>query len=63
LAESPDAQRILEAAILGVVDEVFPITTTDVESAKSIVLGTTRLSARDALHAAGDGPRSASLGS
>jgi len=39
-------------ALLGVVDEVFAITTADVESAKSIVLGKRRLSARDALHAA-----------
>jgi predicted nucleic acid-binding protein len=39
-------------ALLGVVDEVFAITTADVESAKSIVLGNLRLSARDALHAA-----------
>ena len=39
-------------AILGVVDEVFAITTSDVQSAKSILLGTSRLSARDALHAA-----------
>jgi predicted nucleic acid-binding protein len=39
-------------AILGVVDEVFPITTADVEGAKSVVLGSRELSARDALHAA-----------
>ena len=39
-------------AILGVVDEVFAITKDDVDSAKSIVLGQRRLSARDALHAA-----------
>jgi uncharacterized protein len=39
-------------AILGVVDEVFPITTADVESAKSILLGKRQISARDALHAA-----------
>lgn len=39
-------------AILGVVDEVFPITLADVESAKTIVLGKRRLSSRDALHAA-----------
>jgi uncharacterized protein len=39
-------------AILGVVDEVFEIKTADVESAKAIVLGKRRLSARDALHAA-----------
>jgi predicted nucleic acid-binding protein len=39
-------------AILGVVDEVFAITTADVESAKSILLGKRQISARDALHAA-----------
>jgi predicted nucleic acid-binding protein len=38
-------------AVLGVVDEVFEITAADVESAKTIVLGKQRLSARDALHA------------
>ena len=39
-------------ALLGVVDEVFPITTVDVENAKAVVLGNRALSARDALHAA-----------
>jgi predicted nucleic acid-binding protein len=39
-------------AILGVVDEVFPVTLADVDSAKTIVLGQRRLSSRDALHAA-----------
>lgn len=39
-------------ALLGVVDEVIPISVTDVERAKTIVLGRRRLSARDALHAA-----------
>ena len=39
-------------AILGVVDEVFPVTASDVEGAKAIVLGNRELSARDALHAA-----------
>jgi predicted nucleic acid-binding protein len=39
-------------AVVGIVDEVFAITAADVESAKTIVLGKTRLSARDALHAA-----------
>jgi len=39
-------------AILGVVDEVFPVTAADVEGAKAIVLGNRELSARDALHAA-----------
>jgi uncharacterized protein len=39
-------------AILGVVDEVLPITADDAERAKTIILGQRRLSARDALHAA-----------
>ena len=39
-------------ALLGVVDDVFPVEAADVERAKSIVLGLTRLSARDALHLA-----------
>jgi predicted nucleic acid-binding protein len=39
-------------ALLGVVDEVFPIEPADVELAKSIVLGSRRLSARDAIHLA-----------
>jgi len=39
-------------ALLGVVDEVFPVERADAEAAKAVVLGTPRLSARDALHAA-----------
>jgi hypothetical protein len=39
-------------ALLGVVDEVFTIGVPDVERAKSIVLGSGRLSARDAIHLA-----------
>lgn len=39
------------AALLGVVDEVFPVERADVERARQIVLGT-RLSARDAVHLA-----------
>ena len=39
-------------ALLGVVDEVFPMEPADVERAKSIVLGSRRLSARNALHLA-----------
>ena len=39
-------------AILGVVDEVFPVTLEDAERAQTIVLGQRRLSARDAIHAA-----------
>ena len=37
-------------AILGVVDEVFPVEAPAVERAKAIVLGSRKLSARDALH-------------
>jgi predicted nucleic acid-binding protein len=39
-------------ALLGVVDQVFPVDRTAVERAKTIVLGTAGLSARDALHLA-----------
>ena len=39
-------------ALLGVVDEVFPIDAAAVERAKAIVLGHRRLSARDAIHLA-----------
>ena len=46
-----DAIEPATAALLGVVDEVFPVVRTDVERARQIVLGT-RLSARDAVHLA-----------
>ena len=39
-------------ALLGAVDEVFPVNAQAVERAKSIILGTRRLSSRDALHLA-----------
>jgi hypothetical protein len=39
-------------AVLGVVDEVFPVTLVDVERGKTIVYGRETLSARDALHLA-----------
>jgi predicted nucleic acid-binding protein len=39
-------------ALLGVVDEVFAVELADAERAKRIVLGNSRLSARDALHLA-----------
>ena len=39
-------------ALLGVVDEVLPVELADVDRAKAIVLGNTRLSARDAIHLA-----------
>jgi hypothetical protein len=39
-------------ALLRIVDEVFTVELKDVERAKTIVLGTPRLSARDAVHLA-----------
>lgn len=39
-------------ALLGVVDEVFPVTLDDVLRARTITLGHPRLSARDSLHLA-----------
>jgi predicted nucleic acid-binding protein len=45
-----DAIQPAFEALLGVVDEVFPIEQRDVERARSIVLATEKLSARDALH-------------
>lgn len=39
-------------ALLGVVDEVFAVEEQDVRSAKDVLLGTPRLSSRDALHVA-----------
>jgi uncharacterized protein len=38
--------------LLGVVDEVLPVELEDVRVAKEVVLGSNRLSARDALHVA-----------
>jgi predicted nucleic acid-binding protein len=39
-------------ALFGIVDEVYPVEAGDVERAKAIVLGSSRLSARDAIHVA-----------
>lgn len=39
-------------AVLGVVDEVYPVDVAAVEQAKSILYGKPRLSARDAIHVA-----------
>ena len=39
-------------ALLGVVDEVYPIERADAEQAKTLMLGLTPLSARDAVHVA-----------
>ncbi len=47
-----DAIQPAFEALLGVVDEVFPVDLSGVERAKSIVLGSASLSARDALHLA-----------
>jgi len=38
--------------ILAVADDVFPIDEADAQAAKSVVLGSPRLSARDAIHVA-----------
>ena len=47
-----DAIQPAFQALLGVVDDVFPIEEQDVRSAKDILLGMPRLSSRDALHLA-----------
>lgn len=39
-------------ALLGVVDDVYPVERPDVEAAKQLVLGAHALSARDAIHVA-----------
>ncbi len=48
----PDAIQPAFDALLGVVDEVFPVERTDVEQAKGLMLGRHGLSARDAVHVA-----------
>jgi uncharacterized protein len=50
--ERRDAIQPVLDAVLGVVDEVFPIERVDVEQAKRVLDGTPTLSARDALHVA-----------
>ena len=50
--ERRDAIQPAFEALLGVVDEVFPVDLSGVERAKMIVLGSVTLSARDALHLA-----------
>ena len=47
-----DAVQPAFDALLGVVDEVYPIERDDVERAKALVLTAPRLSARDAIHVA-----------
>lgn len=48
----PDAIQPAFDALLGVVDEVFPVDRAAVERAREIVLGRKGLSARDAIHLA-----------
>ena len=48
----PDAIQPAFDALLGVVDDVFPIERSDVEQAKTLMLGGSSLSARDAVHVA-----------
>jgi predicted nucleic acid-binding protein len=50
--ERPDAIQPAFNALLGVVDEVFPVDQSAVEQAKQLVLGHKALSARDAVHLA-----------
>jgi len=50
--ERPDAIQPAFDALLGVTDEVFPVSQAVVERAKKIVLGHKQLSARDAVHLA-----------
>jgi hypothetical protein len=46
----PDAIQPAFDALLGVVDEVYPIEVTDVERARDLMAGLSALSARDAIH-------------
>lgn len=48
----PDAIEPAFDALLGVVDDVYPVERDDVERAKALLLGATPLSARDAVHVA-----------
>jgi hypothetical protein len=48
----PEAIQPAFDALLGIVDEVFPITIDDAKRAKDVVLGKPGLSARDAIHIA-----------
>lgn len=48
----PDAIQPAFDALLGVIDEVFPVELADVERAKALMLGIAGLPARDAVHAA-----------
>lgn len=48
----PDAIQPAFDALLGVVDEVFPVDAEDVQRARDVMMGLGKLSARDALHVA-----------
>lgn len=48
----PDAIQPAFDALLGVVDEVFPVEAEDVQRARDVMMGIGKLSARDALHVA-----------
>jgi len=48
----PDAIQPAFDALLGIVDEVYPVDLAAVQRARTVVLGSPRLSARDALHVA-----------
>lgn len=50
--ERREAIRPALDAILGVVDEVYPVERADVEKAAEVLAGRLRISARDALHVA-----------
>ena len=50
--QRPDAIQPALDALLGVVDEVFPIDAADVQRAKDVMMGMSKVSARDALHVA-----------
>lgn len=50
--QRPQAIQPAFDALLGVVDDVLPVGEADVVRAKDVVLGASRLSARDALHVA-----------
>ena len=50
--ERPDAIQPALDALLGVVDEVFPVEKDDVLGARDILLGSPEISSRDALHVA-----------
>lgn len=48
----PDAIQPALDALLGLADEVYPIESADVQRARDVMMGVSRLSARDALHVA-----------